>query len=258
MKQNNSLTTKIVVMTALLTAMAVIINFFKVDIPIAGAPVMRVSFAGPFVKLVAILFGPLYGGISSGLLDFLSYIVKPSGGYILPILFTAILNGILTGILWNAFKKFNTNTFKQVYILFFAVIGLVGIINFISKTFLPQSYLGAFIISIGSKANYAAEGFIIASLIGVLLFLLLRFIFKSNLEMYLKIAICIGIPNLIVTTINTYILKLFIPVLSDKAFMILWIPRLLEEIFMLPIKTYLVILLMNIYQTVAKKIPNSL
>lgn len=252
-KQN---VTYCIVMTALLTALAVVVNFFKIDIPIAGVNVLRISFSGPFVRLSSLLFGPVYGGISGGLLDILSYILKPVGGYMFPVTLTAILNGILVGVLWQFIKKCNNNLLKTFYIFIFSLIGIIGIVNFVAKSFVPDSYLAQFIISMGKKSNYASQGFIIVSLIGFVILFINEMISKNNkylYEIYLKIVVSIGIPSIIVTIINTYVFRMFMPELANKLFMIVLIPRILDDLFMLPLQAYVIIVLMNIYQNVANK-----
>ncbi|HBM81036.1 MAG TPA: ECF transporter S component, partial [Clostridiaceae bacterium] len=49
------------------------------------------------IHMPAILFGPLYGGIASGILDVLGYMLKPDGAYIPWLTVTAIAGGIITG-----------------------------------------------------------------------------------------------------------------------------------------------------------------
>lgn len=254
MKYNTTVHT--IVMTALLTAIAVVVSFFRIDLPIAGAPVMRVGFSGPFVRLSAILFGPLYGAISGGLMDILSLIIKPSGAYIPPLTLTAILNGILVGFIWLFLKNCNHKILKPIYISIFSIVGIVGLVNYVAKTFIPTSTLGIFILSIGKKSSYAAEGFVIAAVIGFSLLIIAEIVAKKNnylYETYIKIIISTGIPSLIVTTINTYILRIFMPVLADKMFMILLIPRLLEDLIMMPIQAYIIVLFMNVYEKVARR-----
>ncbi len=245
-----------IVMTALLTSLAVIVNFFKIDVPIAGINVLRISFSAPFIRLSSLLFGPVYGGISGGLLDILSYVLKPIGGYMFPLTFTAVLNGILAGILWQFVKKYNNNLLKLFYIVTFSLVGIVGIINFIAKSFMPDSFLAQFIMLMGKKSNYVSQGFIIASLIGFAILFMNEMLSKNNkylYETYLKITISIGIPSVITTIINTYIFKLFMPEFANKLFMIILIPRILDDLLMLPLQSYIIIILMNIYQSVAKK-----
>lgn len=257
MKKQNSEFVHAIVMTSFLTALGVVINFFKVDIPIAGAPVMRVSLSSPFIRLSSLLFGPIYGGISGGLLDIISYIIKPVGGYIPPLTLTAILNGILVGLIWKVLKKFNVKTLKLFYIILFSLVLLIGISNLLAVSFLPDSILAKLINSIGKKSNYATEGFIISGIIGFVLLFVASFVAKKNedlYETYLKVIISSGIPSIIVTTINTHFLRLFMPVLSDKMFMVVLIPRILEDLIMLPIQAYIIVILMNIYSKVAKKV----
>lgn len=57
-------------------------KIFSIMVPIAGAGAMRISFAGIFIKMPAVLFGGAIGGVVSGVVDILAYIIKPMGAYI--------------------------------------------------------------------------------------------------------------------------------------------------------------------------------
>lgn len=64
---------------------------------------------------------------------------------------------------------------------------------------------------------------------------------------YLKVFTAIFIPRFIITTINTEILRVFIGAWNGRSFIILWIPRALEEIIGCVIQAYIIMLLLNIY-----------
>lgn len=69
---------------------------------------------------------------------------------------------------------------------------------------------------------------------------------------FLKLLISVGISGLIVTTINTQILRIFIPALSKKAFMAFWIPRAIEELFMSIYIAYMLSFLLHLYRKIFK------
>ncbi|MBY6988647.1 ECF transporter S component, partial [Clostridium botulinum] len=96
---------KTMVLCGLFIAAAIILRFFSIMVPIAGAGAMRISFAGIFIKMPAVLFGGAIGGIVSGVVDILAYIIKPMGAYIPFLTLTSILSGILTGIIWFKIKN---------------------------------------------------------------------------------------------------------------------------------------------------------
>lgn len=68
---------------------------------------------------------------------------------------------------------------------------------------------------------------------------------------YLKIAACTVVSGLFVTTINTFILKAFIAAYSDRAIMVLLIPRVAEEVAVRLIQAYAISLLWPIAERYA-------
>lgn len=63
---------------------------------------------------------------------------------------------------------------------------------------------------------------------------------------YLKIFLTILLPGLVVTTINTFVLRIFLPAYSGRAILILWIPRLCEELVVCLAQAYLISLLYGV------------
>ena len=169
---------KRIVQVGLLIALAVVVRNFSVMLPIAGVSGLRISFGEAFTKIAAILFGPLYGGISSGSLDVIGFFLAGGafGPYIPWITVDAVLGGTMTGLLWI----------------------LAGKIN--------------------KKWRIHDE--------------------------FLKILIVTGIPSLIVSTLDSIVLSKT----YSAYFLLMWIPRILEQVLMIVIQAYIITYLISIYK----------
>lgn len=118
------------VMTAVFTAMAVVLkSVTKVNIPIMGAGGMAVNFAGIFSFFPAIIYGPIYGGVSSALCDLIGYLIKPDGPYNPVLTLVAFLGGVIKGVVWIAITKgfVNKKVMKSVLAGLFALFLVLGI-----------------------------------------------------------------------------------------------------------------------------------
>ncbi|NLL71661.1 MAG: folate family ECF transporter S component [Epulopiscium sp.] len=222
-----------VVQTGLLVAIALVIRSFSYMIYIGGAPAIRISFSGPFSKLPGILFGPLYGGITGGLMDVLGYLLKPEGGYIPWFTVTSISGGVLTAFLWRWVQNISKQQLQRILLLGFIGVAILGIANRVMNI---------------SKFELLWIPIIGFGFLAMDLYLSKKWKKNQGQIYFLKLLIAIGISGLLVTTINTYFLKLFIPALSKKGFLALWIPRLMEELVIIPIQAYIMTLLLHIYE----------
>lgn len=249
--------TKRIIQTGLFLALALVIRNLAYMIYIGGAPGMRVSFSGIFTKLPALLFGPMYGGMAAGIVDVLGYMMKPEGGFIPWLTVTAVFGGLLTGLLWKLFKNLNYKKVQVGFLIFFVVAGVIGLVNHIAIFLYPNSYLGKAIINIGKSKDFASIGLEVISLIGLAILSIDVIIRKKQNnfiihENFLKVLIATGIAGIIVTTLNTYILQIFIPALGKRGFMVFWIPRLIQEILMSIIQAYIISFLLSIYYKVIR------
>ncbi|WP_050607997.1 ECF transporter S component [Clostridium niameyense] len=238
----------------ILIAIAVLLRSFSIMVPIGGAGAMRIGFAGVFIKLPAILFGATIGGMVSGTVDILAHLIYPKGAYIPFLTITSIISGILTGLIWNKVKDMDVRKIEKSYPIFFAILGVVTVIIHMIIIFSSKSSL--------IKIKSAFEKKYLFSLISIEVIVVLAFIvfvlniklknnniLKNIYENYMKIIITIGIPRIITTTINTFILLMFIPALQGKNFMFLWVPRVVESIFMIVFESYLISLLLSAYKS---------
>lgn len=78
---------------AMLAAVAVILGMFSIEI----GNYIRIGFSSIPNGIVAYLFGPVVGGIFSGVLDVVKYMIKPTGAFFLPLTLVTILAGFLYG-----------------------------------------------------------------------------------------------------------------------------------------------------------------
>ncbi|MCT4687646.1 ECF transporter S component [Vallitalea sp.] len=256
-RSKSSYYVKVIVQTGLLIAIAQIVKMFSTYLYFAGAPAIRISFSGPFTKMPGILFGPVVGGISAGLSDIIGYLIKPQGAYIPWLTVTSILGGVLTPLIWKGLRNIEIRKLQTICIIVFSVIGLLGIFNHIQLTYYGTGTWAKYISSIGKTTTFATVLLIATSLVGFLLLLIDRIIQKSYNQLniynnFLKLIISVGIPGLLVTTINTQLLRIFIPVLSKKAFMAFLLPRIVEELFMTVYISYMLSLLLYLYNNLFK------
>lgn len=222
---------------------------------IGGAPGMRITFAGIFSNIPALLFGPLYGGMASGILDIIGYLMKPEGAFIPWYTVVAVLGGVITGFLWRLIKNIDIKNIQKFFLYTFISIGIIGLFNHLTAALLPGTAWGKAIESVGKNRDFVTIGLEAMALIGLGLLLLNYFIQKKqkNVELYhnyLKLLVVIGISGFIVTTLNTFVLRIFIPSLGQIGFMIYWIPRVIKEALISVLQAYIIAFLLSIYDRV--------
>lgn len=104
--------------TAMMLAFALALKYFSIELPLMGSNGLRFGFAGIFTAFPAILFGPLYGGITSALTDLLGFFMKPTGDYNFLFTLMGFVGGFLKGLLWLLFKKAGKGLSKTAKIIF--------------------------------------------------------------------------------------------------------------------------------------------
>lgn len=250
-------TTRKIVLASLLLALSMIIKYiFTYNFYIGGAPLLRISFHGVFLRFIAIILGPLYGGIAGGLSDFIGYLFNMAlGPYILALTLIEILKYSAMGYLWKKIRSINFKLYSICYIGVFTLIGIWGFVNLILLKAVPNSSYSAFLATIGSKTSLASTGLIIVCVVGLLTYFVPFGVITARkktdstfFEKYLRLIFVTGVPALLCTTANTFILKYFYAAAAEKAFFIFLIPRVVEETFMVLLNVYLLIIFMNIYE----------
>ncbi|MGH4121305.1 folate family ECF transporter S component [Clostridium sp.] len=249
------ISTKNLVSTSVFIAIAVVIRSLSIMIPIGGAGAMRISFDAIFYILPGIIYGPIYGALAGGIVDIIAYILRPMGPYIPLFTITAVLAGLIPGLIWKYVKTTNTDKLGKYYVTSFVIIGLIGAFNNIAILIFPKTYLGKLIISLGKSAQFISIGFEIIALLGFVILFINNCIKRNKSENklydnYIRMLFAIGGPTLAISTINTYFLILFIPGISSVGFMFLWIPRISEASLMILVESYIISILLNVYELV--------
>jgi len=273
--------------TAMLVAMALVMRlFFSVTIPLMGEAGMRISVHGIFSSLPAILFGAMWGAISSGANDILGYILRPEGAYLPQITLVAASGGFLRGVLWLLLRKRNPNKIRIAILIFgIAVLGF-GVANYIvfaidgvTRDFflayeLPDTSNMFFISrAVIARADAAANSTRIitetithltfapvgAGIFALLLFGIdllmsrgLRKDFENGNKEYVSI-----MPLLLTmlaaawwqSTLNTMVLRTWaVPAWQELPFWMLWLPRILQSTITTTVNTYFVALLLGVFK----------
>ena len=107
--------------------------------------------------------------------------------------------------------------------------------------------------NLASNINLVVLGSILAGACGII-FIVLNMIVTSIADKrgktggerafsFLKIALCVTVSGLFVTTVNTFILRAFVPAWADRALIVLWVPRVVEEIVIRLGQAYIISLL---------------
>lgn len=248
--------TKRIVQTALFVALAVIVRMFSVMIPIGGTGSMRIGFSEVFTKMPALLFGPLLGGIASGLVDIVSQIVKPEGAYIWPILAVMVCGGALTGFLWKVFKNVSEKKLRIGYALFCVSLAVFATFNLWVLSTAQDGFWVKTLMRLKEQLPFATYGVYGAAVLGFV-FLAVDFIIRKKSPQaysgdFLQLIATIFISDIFVTTANTFVLRAYYEGLAKLPFMMVYIPRLIPDFVSTVIFAYLISLLLKIYRKVIK------
>jgi len=102
------LTTRTLVISALLISMAVVLGQFS----FMAGPSVRIGFSRVPIIVSGMLLGPLAGGLTGIVHDLINFIMRPAGGFHPGFTLSAMMTGMIPGFivqlsLFSGFKKFN-------------------------------------------------------------------------------------------------------------------------------------------------------
>ena len=96
---------KHMVMAAFLTALSIVLTrFLSFILPIAGLPTVRVGFGRVPIVISGLLFGPMLGGLTGAAADLIGVLINPMGTYHPGFTISAILDGLIPGLIAIYFK----------------------------------------------------------------------------------------------------------------------------------------------------------
>ena len=253
------LSTKSLVQTALFIALALVVRQLSIMIPFGGSAGMRIGVSEVFTKMPALLFGPLLGGITSGLVDFLSQLIKSEGAYLWLMLPVMVLGGVLTGFGWRFFRKISPAKLRKGFLFGCVACAVVGILNTAVLKFNFHGFWFNALDKLGTKVTLTTYGMLIASAFGFV-FLFVEHIFKKKAgdgfnDDFIQLAFTVFFSDIIVTTLNTFILRLDAPFgvgLSRLPFLAFYIPRLIPDLVGTVVFAYILSILLKIYNRIIK------
>lgn len=263
MENKKSYDTQKLVLTGLFIAVSVIMSLFDIPVPIGGAIGLRISLSGIISKIPAVLYGPIWGMLTSGVTDVLCHFAKPEGAFNIFFTLTSAFGGFMVGGLSRTFKV-NTSDFSEkffkLFVLVTTIIGALGFVNMGILSFIPQCAYSEFLISMGvtksgvkivDYINFTfVSVFVITSVICLLNICYKKLSHDTN-ERFIKLLITLLISNVIVTTINSFIImKMYIT--SDIALLVFYIPRLAEEVIVTCIQTAGMTYLLKLMEKIRK------
>lgn len=207
-KNENNLNNKnrnsifILVFSALCLALSLMLKAFNMFMPV-GIPILRIGFNGPPLKIVGVLFGPLYGGLAAGLSDFLGYVLMDKSGnfYLYQLTITAVLSGMSVGFLWRYFKTKTMRTVQLQYLGAVVILLVYGIVSFGLTYGRPEA----------AKQVGGSIVIIVSGLVGVILYFINSAIVRRQKmkrfgEYFFQMFLSVTIPGLVFNWVNTYIL----------------------------------------------------
>jgi ECF transporter S component (folate family) len=238
--------------TSLIIAIVLVLRGFSYMISFGGGAGLRLSLAGFFTAIPALLFGPFFGGLSYGVIDILGYIIRPEGAYIPLLTLTEVLRGVMIGFLFKALKKANSKGIRLFFLVLSLTFGVFGIINHLSVNLYPASQLATLLMGLGKRTMFFTVGFEVVGGVSILIFsidyIFGKFMTSKGNNDFTKILAVLFISNIIATTLNTFVIMMFTPSLSKIGFMVFYIPRLVEEIIVTILQSFVTNYLIKIYK----------
>ncbi len=227
-KASGRITTKTLVMTSLLTGLSIVFTrFFYFMVPLGGMPALRLSFGESPIMVAGILFGPLVGGLSGLAADIVGVIINPQGSFFPGFTLSSILWGVVPGLLRVIFKKEDSKldySKLNSIVLFILLLGIM-------KVF----------VSSGTLKNISTPVVITFSVVLIALVFLPMFLKGKrevdNVFSYEKVVFIISITYIIISLgLNT----LWLSIIFDKGFLVLFPGRLLSSFASIPIHSIII------------------
>ncbi len=242
---------KKILYTAILIGAASVLKLVSPTLSIMGAPSLRISLSPVFFRMPAILFGPFYGGIAGGIVDIIGFLLKPQGPYMPWLTLTAVVDGLISSFVWRFLKDRSSRSIQKGIWILFISIGGIGLFNIAVTGLFPSSSIALALESMGNKKDYMLLGLLVVAVIALLL-LALDFVLRkkspeaSVSKYYLKVVLTFLITGIPITILNSYILTFYYTNLKS-IFVLFLLPRLLEELIMAVLLSYVTAFLLSVY-----------
>jgi len=254
MKKNYLIVTYKLVLTAMFVGLSVVASMLsRIDLLAFGVQGgVRISLGPVFTAVPAVLFGPFFGGLASGLSDIVGFILKPVGAYNPLITLSAFLGGALRGLFWSFIRKKSVKNLNIAYLLTMIIFLAMGVTNHVMMVFQPDSSWVAMLEAFGKNKDiiiYMIDFIAVAGLVFYIInYIIVALSKEKRIQQYLlKLMLALGIAGLIQTSINTVIIK-FMYNMSMKGFYPFWAARLAEEVFITVVKAFFISIILMVYE----------
>ena len=262
--------------TAMLVAIALVMRlFFSLTIPLMGENGMRIGFAGIFSTLPAFLFGPVWGGISSGATDVLGHFLRPQGAYLPHITVVAVSAGFIRGFAWLLLRNRGkglqlTVLLGSILVLLFGAINwlIFRIDNITRYTCMYGDTSDMFFISrwavtrsaVAANPSNTLQSMItsvtvtpmVAGILGLVLYVICRIMTHSmkkdgKISPLMPLLISMLIAAWFQSTLNTVILRQMVFTSWQLVpFWMAWFPRIFQTTITTVVHVYFVAMLMDV------------
>ncbi len=132
--------TKTLTVAAMLTAIGIILGFFKLPIN----QLIEIRFGSIPISMAGMLFGPGVAGIVGGLVDIGGYLVKPTGPFFPGFTFSSIVGGIIFGVMLHG-KKITFLRVLMTQIVYTLIVGVILNSYWLSLLYLKGGYWAAIV-----------------------------------------------------------------------------------------------------------------
>jgi len=259
-------------------------QFFSFYIPLFGESGMRIGLSMVFSIPPAILFGPFYGALVSGLNDVLNHFLRPAGAYLPLMTLIHVATGFLRGWLWLVLRgkstkglRFAVGLFAALMIVFSVSTIIMLRIDGITPSFFDgmenpaavdtsdMTIMGRFLITRSQTAtnppNMLASRFIditavplgfgaFALVLLLLDFLLTRYLLKEKDGIkpvsLMPLLMTLLISGVFMTTLNTILLMYTVfPSWQLLPFVVVWLPRVTQVVLTYTVLTYFLAFLLE-------------
>ena len=277
---------RLVVSSVFLAIALVLRMFFSFYMPLFGEAGMRVGISGIFVVMPAILFGPLFGGLTSGLMDILGFMMRPVGNY-LPLMGVVVtLGGVIRGAMWLILRGRAPGKLRIIVLMLAVSMLVFGFANmfmlrasgvnvdfyeniaatgaeidtsnmfFIARWLIartqdvsnPSGMLSSMITTVTmGPIGAAAFGFVLAGIDFFISSKLRKELSNNENTSIMPLLLAMLTGSWFVNTLNTVILReMLITSWQLIPFAVVWLPRIIETTISTTVYAFFVALLLNV------------
>ena len=132
--------TKTLTIAAMLTAIGIILGFFKLPI----TQLIEIRFGSLPVALAGMMFGPGVAGIVGALIDIGGFLVKPTGPFFPGFTISGVVSGIIFGVMLHG-KKCTVTRILMTQAIHTFIVGIIMNSFWLNLLYLKNGYLAAII-----------------------------------------------------------------------------------------------------------------